>query len=186
MTSRILSTRTRYSTVAIVLHWLIALAVISNWLIARLADGAPKDKAQELMGTHFALGLTVLILSLLRLGWRLMHATPPPNPAHRPWERLVARVVHKLFYVLIIALPLSGYMMVQTHMGGQSISMFGLFTVPGIDMAKDKVANAIFHGLHENFVLAMLVLLFLHVLGILKHQLLDRDGTIMRMLPFGR
>ena len=178
--------RSRYSSVAILLHWLIALAIIGNWLIAQIAEEAPEAKEQQLMGLHFALGMSVLILSVARVGWRLAHRPPPPNPAHRAWERVLASVVHKLFYILMIALPFTGYMMVQTYTGGMDINMFGLFDLPGITMAKDEAANEVFHELHENFAATMLVLFLLHVAGAWKHQLLDRDGTIFRMLPFGR
>lgn len=176
----------RYSTGAIVLHWLIALAIIANWLIAQIAEDAPKAKEEQLMGVHFALGMTVLILTVLRVLWRLVNRPPVPHPGHRRWERVLASVVHRLFYVLMVGLPLSGYMMLQTYMGGMGVNMFGLFEFPGWPMPKDKAANEVYHEIHEIFANLMLALLALHVAGALKHQLIDRDGTLSRMLPFGR
>lgn len=176
----------RYSAGAILLHWLIALAIITNWLLAQVAEGASEEREQALMGVHMALGVTILLLSLVRIAWRLTHRPPPPNPNHRAWERLLASVVHKLFYVLMIALPLSGYLMLQTYAGGMGVDMFGLFEFPGIPIAKDESANEVFHELHEVFATMILALFLLHVAGAWKHQLLDRDGTIFRMFPFGR
>lgn len=176
----------RYSHGAILLHWLIALAIIGNWLLAHIAEDAPKAQHDIMMGRHMAIGMTVLILSVLRVIWRLAHKPPPPNPDHRGWERLAASVVHKLFYVLMLGLPLSGYLMVQAYVGGMGVDMFGLFEFPGLPMAKNKGVNEAFHEMHEIFGTVMLVLFVLHVAGAWKHQLIDRDGTIFRMLPFGR
>ena len=180
----------RYSMGAIVLHWLIALAIIGNWLLAQYAERLEHQKLEAqheaAMGTHFALGMTVLILSVLRILWRLVHRPPAPNPAHKPWERTLASVIHKLFYILIIGLPFTGYMMLQTYLGGMDVNMFGLFDFPGIAMAKDKGANEVFHELHEIFATVMVVLLGLHVLGALKHHFGDRDDTLRRMSPLRR
>lgn len=180
------ATRTRYSLGAIVLHWLIALAIIGNWLIAQIAERSSKAQEQELMGVHVALGMTVLILSVVRVGWRITHKPPPPNPDHAGWERMLASIIHKLFYFLIIALPLTGYLMVQYSAGGWPIDMFGIFNFPGLSVAKDHSAHEVFEGLHGTLANIMVVLFFLHIAGAWKHQLLDRDGTIFRMLPFGR
>lgn len=181
------SAQNRYSTGAIVLHWLIALAIIGNWVLAQYAEQLEEQKLeaqhQAAMGTHFALGMTVLILSVLRIVWRLVNRPPGSNPAHSAWERRLASVVHKLFYVLMIALPFTGYMMLQTYLGGMDVSMFGLFDLPGIAMAKDEAANRVFHDLHEVFALMMLVLFALHVLGALKHHFRDRDDTLRRISP---
>lgn len=176
----------RYSGGAIILHWLIALAIITNWLLAHVAEDAPKAQHDIMMGRHMAIGMTVLILSVLRVVWRLMHKPPPPNPEHRGWERLAARAVHTLLYVLMLGLPLTGYLMLQTYVGGMGVDMFGIFEFPGIPMTKSKAANGVFHEMHEVFATAMLFLFLLHVAGAWKHQLIDRDGTIFRMLPFGR
>lgn len=178
--------QTRYSKGAMLLHWLIAFAIIANWLIAQIAEDAPEAKHDALMGTHVALGMSVLILTVVRIIWRLTHKRPAPNPDHAPWERMLASVAHKLLYFLMIALPLTGYLMVQNGFGGMDINMFGLFDFPGIAIAKDKNAAEIFAETHEIFAIAMLALFILHVAGAWKHQLLDRDGTIFRMLPFGK
>ena len=180
------ATRTRYSLGAIALHWLIALAIIANWLIAQIAEDAPKAKEEELMGVHVALGMTILILSVIRIGWRITHKPPPPNPDHPKWERVLASVVHKIFYFLIIALPLTGYLLVQYGTGGWPISMFGIFDFPGLPVPKNHDTHEVFEGIHGALANVMLVLFFLHIAGAWKHQLFDRDGTIFRMLPFGR
>lgn len=180
----------RYSTGAIVLHWLIALAIIGNWLLAQYAERLEHQKLEAqheaAMGTHFALGITVLVLSVLRIVWRLAYAQPGPNPAHKPWERRLASVIHKLFYILIIALPFTGYMMLQAYYGGQPVSMFGLFDFPGFPMTKNEGTSGVFSELHEVFATAMVVLFVLHVAGALKHHFADRDDTMSRMSPLAR
>ncbi len=176
----------RYSRVAMILHWLIALAIIANWLIAHIAEDLPKPQAEALMGTHMALGMTVLILTILRILWRIMHKPPAPNPDHAKWERVLASVIHKLLYFLMIGLPLTGYLLVQTGQGGWPINMFGIFDFPGLSVARDHDTHEVFEGFHLVFGNVMLALFLLHVAGAWKHQLLDRDGTILRMLPFGR
>jgi cytochrome b561 len=175
----------RYSRGAILLHWLIALSIIVNWLIGKLAEGMPKPREEAMMGFHVALGVTVLILSVIRVAWRITHKPPPPNPDHARWERVLASAIHKLFYFLIIALPLTGYLMVQYGTGGWPIDMFGLFDFPALPVVKNHGTHEVFEGLHGTLANIMLVLFLLHVAGAWKHQLLDRDGTIYRMLPFG-
>lgn len=180
----------RYSTGAMVLHWLIALAIVANWLLAQYAEQLEEQKLkaahEAAMGTHFAIGVTVLVLSVLRIIWRLLHRPPALNPDHSRWERLLASVIHKLFYILIIALPLTGYLMLQTYAGGMSVNMFGLFDFPGIAMAPDKAASETFGELHEVFATTMVVLFVLHVAGALKHHFFDRDDTLLRMTARSR
>src|SRR5689334_4727830 len=102
---------TRYSTVAVVLHWLIALMILTNIALAWSAEDLSRAAATRVMTVHMSTGIMVLLLSLLRLGWRLMHPIPP-YPAGLPrWERLSARAVHWGFYVIMIGMPLTGWIM---------------------------------------------------------------------------
>ena len=102
--------RTRYSSVAMALHWIIALAITvqigAGWYMGSLEDRTAEKAVERI---HIALGLTILLLTLGRLGWRLANR-PPPEPAGlAPWERILATAIHKLFYVLMLLLPLSGW-----------------------------------------------------------------------------
>ncbi|MGE0740012.1 MAG: YceI family protein [Hyphomonadaceae bacterium] len=191
----------RYTAVAIVLHWAIAFAILFMiplgwWMGDQAEDGAVTDGVFRAYQLHKSIGLTVLALSLVRLGWRLANP-PPPLPAHMPqWERIVAKATHWAFYVLMIALPLTGWLyvsagwsehddqplMVTTH-------WFGLFVVPhlfglpgaGLDV-RESVAEASM-GVHSKLAWAALVLAALHVAAALKHHFFDRDETLAHMVP---
>ncbi|PEQ13458.1 hypothetical protein B2G71_08000 [Novosphingobium sp. PC22D] len=173
-----------YSRVAIALHWLIALLIILNFIAVWVAEDLPRPERIELMANHKAIGITVLILSILRILWRVTHRAPPFDRSLAIWEVALARIVHALFYFLIIAIPLTGWGMVST--GGDAVSVFGLFSVPALPVGSDKATGGIFHEIHEVFGTIMLVLIGLHLLGALKHQFVDHDATMARMVPFLR
>lgn len=171
----------RYSTGAIVLHWLIAVLIAVNFAAAWVAEDMPKAEAMQMIGNHKAIGLTILVLSLVRLGWRFTHRPPAFAPTVRPWQARVARVTHGLFYVLMIGIPMGGWALHSAATGGKPVSAFGLFDYPGLPLPQDKATAETFAELHETFATVLLVLAGLHVLGALKHQFLDRDGNLGRM-----
>lgn len=174
----------RYSGVAMLLHWLIAIAVIAQWRIAESAEHAASEAAgRAIMANHFSLGVLVLLLVLLRLGWRMLRPNPPLAAHLAAWERALSKTVHTLFYALLIALPLAGWLALSKY--GSPVPVWGLFTLPALPVAPDpEGAKAIF-GLHATAGTVLLGLMVLHILGTLKHTLLDRDGNLFRMLPFG-
>lgn len=175
--------QTRYSGVTMTLHWLIALAVAANFIIPETLEGLPHEEFMDAMSPHKALGLIIFALVVLRLAWRLVR-TPPPLPSSlKPWERALAKVTHTLFYVILLAMPVVGY--VGNSYDGSDVNVFGLFTVPRLPVpADDAFAHKLFH-LHGTVGTLLLVLIGLHVLGALKHQFIDRNGDLYRMLPFG-
>src|SRR5690606_39652268 len=118
----------RYSGLTMLLHWAIAALVIVNWRIAESAEHAPEEQAREIMGNHFSVGVTILVLILLRLVWRIMHP-PPPLAAHlASWERVLAKPTHTLFYVLLIVMPLAGWTAMSSF--GRGVSVWGLGELP--------------------------------------------------------
>lgn len=168
----------RYSRGAIAFHWTIALLVIVNIVIGLFHESL-FDPAQ-VMPLHKAIGITVLVLSIGRLLWRLTHPAPT-LPDHVPgWERTLARTVQAVFYFLIIAMPLSGWMMSSGARVPRPISWFGLFDVPLLPVGKALAGGA--HEFHElaGFVFAALVVL--HIAGALRHHLVLRDRVLSRML----
>ncbi|ANP45000.1 YceI family protein [Candidatus Viadribacter manganicus] len=191
----------RYSAVAIVLHWAIAAAIIfllplGFWMHGRAEDGDVSAEVFRAYQLHKSIGLTVLWLSLVRLGWRLLN--PPPHmPEHMPgWERFVAVATHWAFYGLMIGLPLTGWLYVST---GWSIHdqaplpvathYFGLFQVPalfGLNQAdiglRETAANGAFTA-HYLLAYAAIGLAVLHVLAALKHHLFDKDEVLAHMVP---
>lgn len=175
----------RYSGVAIALHWLIAVLIAVNFAAAWAAEDAGKAAKQQIMANHEAFGLIILLLSVLRLAWRLMHKSPPFADTLKTWEVALARVTHWLFYVVLIALPLTGWAMVSAFTGGEPVGIFGAFDLPGLPFAQSKATAGTFHELHEVLATVTLALFALHVLAALKHQLVDRDQTMARIVPWG-
>ena len=169
----------RYSRVAIAFHWTIAALVIFNIAVGLGHDPFPALRA--LMPAHKAIGLTVLALTALRVTWRLAHR-PPPLPADTPgWERGAAHATHWTLYLLLVALPLSGWVMVSGPLGRRPLSWFGAFDMPYLPVtspAAESAAKA--HGLLG---WVMLALVLLHVAAALRHHLVLRDRVLARMLP---
>ncbi len=173
----------RYSGVAMLLHWAIAVLVIMNWQIAEQAEKLSGPLRGEVMNYHKAWGITILVLTLIRLAWRLAHPSVVRTRDLPPWERVLAKTVHVTFYVLLIALPLGGWL--ANSLMDRTIDFFGLFTIPALPVGSDKGLGGAIFDLHETGAKFMLLLVLLHVAGALKHTLIDRDGTLWRMLPFG-
>ena len=176
----------RYSMGAIAFHWIIAILIAVNYVSAWRAEDLPKAAAAQLMGTHKAIGITVLLLTVLRIVWRLVNRPPALSASLKPWEARFARVTHSLFYVLMITVPLAGWIMHSAFLGGASINVFDMFSYPGLPLGQNKAAADVAHELHEITATLMLALIAVHVLGALKHQWIDRDGSLGRMLPWGR
>lgn len=173
----------RYSMGAIVLHWAIAIAVIVAWRIAEGAEDASEAQEAAIMANHMAVGMLILLLTVLRLVWRLTNAQPAFSQHFARWERIAARVVHVTFYVLLVGLPLMGW--VGSSLEGDSIDVFGVFTIPGLPLGPNRGAGHEILELHGSLGQVMLYLIVLHVLGALKHHFVDRNGELYRMLPFG-
>jgi cytochrome b561 len=174
----------RYSTGAIVLHWLTALLVIFMIVFGEeLVEGAEHDDAAGtfLPSIHVSVGVTILVLTLLRLAWRLGHAAPPYPATMKAWELTLAKVTHLLFYALLIAVPLTGWLAfadwVREEPAMSAVRVFGLFQLPAAPLIGGEVKE-----LHEIGSNAMMVLVILHVLAALKHQFVDGDGVFKRML----
>ncbi|WP_340586547.1 cytochrome b [Erythrobacter alti] len=175
----------RYSGVAMALHWVIAIAVIVNWRIAEAAENeASREAASAVMANHKALGITILVLTLMRLGWRLTHRPPALSRTYAPWERILARSVHIIFYVMLIGLPLGGWL--ASSYFGQGVNVFGLFTLPALSVSENPDTGKAIFDLHQNGGKIMLILVGLHILGVLKHMFIDKDGNLWKMLPVGK
>lgn len=182
-------TQRRYSAVAMTLHWIIAAMIIVQifygWWMGDLPNGSEKLRFYQI---HKSIGLTILVLSVARLAWRLTHK----RPAHLPmakWEKRLAELVHGLFYVLIIGLPLLGWAMVSASTLNVPTQYFFLFEWPHLpllpDLGRDtkETLAGMLETLHSSGAWVILVLLGLHVAGALKHQFIDRTDELQRMIP---
>lgn len=176
--------RSKYSTGAMIFHWLIAVLVIVNWRIVEAAEHASEVEEAALVGNHKAIGITILVLTLGRLAWRLAHKVPPLPDTMAAWEKLLSRAVHIIFYVMLIGLPLGGWL--AGSFAGRDISYFGAFTIPALPVGVNiDMAKAII-GFHKTGGEIMIYLIGLHILGALKHTFYDKSGGLARMLPWGR
>ena len=182
--------RTRYSQVAIVFHWTIAVLLIANlvaglWVLGPLLDSAVPSEKQlgfTLIQIHKSTGLVVLVLALARIAWRLGNR-PPPLPVHMtPIERTLARVSHFGFYTVMLILPLSGWAMVSTGKIIFPMRFFGSFVVPPLPLPREW--GHFFHESHEILGWITAAMIVLHVAAALKHHYFDRDDVLARMLPW--
>jgi cytochrome b561 len=180
-----LNPKSKYSGLAMALHWLVGIAVIVTWRIAEAAEHAPDRAARsEIMGNHFALGVVIFALVAARFIWRQFNAPPPPVAGHSGWERRLARATHLAMYTLMLVMPLAGWFAMSLR--GAPINVWNIITVPPLPVPENPdLAGQIF-DIHAISGTALLVLIAVHILATLKHTLIDKDGTIFRMLPFGK
>ena len=173
--------RNRYSVVSLVLHWVIAVAVLTQVLLVTAHEATEGPISREFINLHKSVGLTILVLTLARIGWRLANpaiALPTEMPR---WQKLLARATHVLFYVALIAMPLTGWL--ASSAGGRDIVWFGLFDWPLLPVSGGRDAARGFMEIHGLVVKGLYVLIALHVLGALKHQFINRDNVLHRMIP---
>ncbi|MBA3897517.1 MAG: cytochrome b [Sphingomonadaceae bacterium] len=169
----------RYTRVAIAFHWFVAILIVTNVALALSWPHVADESVRPLIGNHKSIGMTVLGLAIMRLLWRLTHRPPPYPPVYARWETRLAHWVHAGLYVLMFALPLSGWIMDSAweKAADNPNYYFGLFEWPRIAaiMALDPVTKKQVHegfgAAHEIAGYILYLLVFLHVAGALKHQL---------------
>ncbi|WP_198384623.1 cytochrome b/b6 domain-containing protein [Roseomonas sp. KE2513] len=162
-------------------HWLVvALVLLQLALALVLPSVLPKSAEDTITAWHLATGSTILLVMLLRLGWRLTHPMPPAPTDLPAALRLLARGTHWAFYFVLILLPLLGWMAANAY--GTTPRLLGLIPLPSL-LAPDQAVAETIGGVHKNVAMLLLVLIALHVSGALYHALVKRDGVIRRMLP---
>lgn len=189
------NTATRYGFVAQSLHWLIAVGIVAQYF---LAEAGEENEGAALApfgaeSVHRALGMSLLALAVLRLAWRLLELPPERPLTMKSYEIGLARVAHFAFYVLLFAIPLSGWALAST--GGESLSFLGWFDLPhfqpvaplqlpwleGGRLSKDQLEE-----LHEILFNVLAGLAVLHIVAALTHHFIERDGVLRSMLPWGQ
>lgn len=172
----------RYSTVAVAFHWLIVVLLLLQVWLGFTFHGMERGPARaEFFTWHKTVGATILVLTLIRLAYRLRNPPPPYPPEVPAWRRVSAVWVHRILYLLLVALPLTGLIAVSDR--GPVTDLIGgipLPTVPGIDEATSELSG----GVHEVLVWTTIALLVLHVGAALYEQFLARAGIAARMPPF--
>jgi cytochrome b561 len=185
--------RSTYSGLAIVLHWLIAALILTNiglaWYFGTLKG--PAEVAP--LALHKSIGVTVLLLTLVRIAWRLVNRPPPLPPTLAPWERWGARISHALFYVIMLGMPLSGWAMVSASplIRVHPTVLYGVIPWPAVPYG--HLDSDALHGLRKLFgnthsLLAWVAYftIAIHVAAALKHMIIDQDDVMGRMIPFLR
>ncbi|MDP9083314.1 MAG: cytochrome b [Pseudomonadota bacterium] len=175
------SSPSRYSAVAQALHWVIAALIVTQYVLASLANELPIGLHKlALLARHKSVGMTILMLAVLRVLWRLKNPPPALPAGMSPLERLLARATHFAFYFLLFTMPLTGWLMSSAK--NYSVSWFGLFTWPNL-IAKNEPAFDVLRGTHEILSGALFVIAVLHILAALKHHFWNKDDVLLRMLP---
>jgi cytochrome b561 len=173
--------RSRYSGVAVLLHWLIAILVFVliglGWYMVDIPKGTPERS--YFYNLHKSIGLTTLALILMRVAWRLTHVPPPLVRTMKQWEVVAATWGHRLLYVCLLVMPLSGY--IASNFTRFGVKYFGIELPPW--GPEDKTLYGIFNNIHVFTSYVFVVLIALHVAAAFKHLLVDRDDVFRRMLP---
>ncbi|WP_396329825.1 cytochrome b [Burkholderia anthina] len=176
---------TRYTQTAIALHWLIALLIVCGFALGWVMTDIPGFTPTKLkyFSWHKWIGVTVFALAVVRVLWRATHAAPP-LPGNTPaWQRAVSHGVHILLYVLMLVIPVTGYL--YSSAANIPVVYLGIVPLPRL-IDPDPVLKETFKTLHVSLNYILLALVSLHVLAAIKHQVLDRDGLLSRMLPFAK
>jgi len=172
--------RLQYGTTAKVFHWAIVALLVVQYSIGWLMPDIHRNvKPGVGMTLHISIGISILVLILLRLVWRLTHPVPPDS-ALQPWQRRSSEAVHWLLYVLVLATTMTGWLFASFR--GWSISFFYLVPMPMLASDNAAAGKAI-DGLHQAAEWSLLVLIGLHVAGALAHLFFYRDRIMQRMLP---
>lgn len=190
----------RYNKVSIILHWLIGIVLLCMFALGFWMSGLPKDlpKAATLdlfnwgvhtltfaepmsprafyFNLHKSIGVTLLVLIAFRLLWRLSHPVPELLPTMKAWEKKLSEVTHKVLYLLMLAMPISG--LIMTLYSKYGVVWFGIPLMKGID---NPGLRDIFKESHEVIGILFLVLIVLHILAAIKHKVVDKDDVMKRM-----
>lgn len=190
----------RYTKTAVILHWLIAIAILGmfalGWYMTDLPKEGPKQMAYDLFdwgiytwqlaeeasprtfyyNLHKSLGITLLALIAIRILWRITHKPPPMLSSYKSYEKKLATGAHHLLYLLMVALPVSGIIMSAYSKYG--IKWFGIPFIKGLD---NNIMRKFYVEVHEIIGFVILAIIALHIIGALKHKFIDKDDTLKRM-----
>jgi cytochrome b561 len=178
------NTEDRYGAIAILLHWSMALLVIGlaalGLYMVTLPDAGFDTKKVMLVLYHKEFGLVVVALLAARLAWRVTHILPK-LVAHLPdWQKVAARFVHLSFYALLLASPMSGWLMSSAD--GIPVSCFGLFMLPDLAPRDDQLFQQLV-GLHKWLAYLLIFFILIHAGAALRHHFVFKDDTLRKMLP---
>jgi cytochrome b561 len=171
----------RYSRVAILLHWTAAVLIVAAAGLGLTMTDLPLSPSKlRYYAWHKWIGITIFLVAAARLAWRAA-VPPPPLPGTMPRMQVrAARTVHALLYALMFAIPVSGW--VYSSATGVSVSYLNLVPLPNL-VPKDKALAGALLAVHQTLNVVLAAAVLLHVAAAIKHQWIDRDGLLSRMLP---
>lgn len=175
-------TDARYTRTAISLHWLIALLIFAGWGLGYYMNDLPASPAKlKYFNWHKWIGVTVFILAVLRSAWLVSHPWPPWPSGVPAWQMRAARLSHFLLYLLMLVIPVSGWLMSSAR-GFQTVYL-GLVPLPDL-LPKNKVFGDLLEEVHRVLAYGLAGLVAIHIAAVFKHQFVDRDNLLARMIPF--
>jgi cytochrome b561 len=172
----------RYTKVAIAFHWAIAVLILLNFPLG-LWHEQIEDLGIRAMPVHKSIGLTVLFLSVLRLGWRLTFRPPPLSAEIAPWQRTTSGAAHSLLYLLMVSVPFTGWL--RSSASSYPLIWFGALDIPRLPLMQDSAEAAVFSVAHVVLAWLLILLAAIHISAALYHHLVLRDQVMQRMLPGG-
>lgn len=173
--------RSGYTGFAIALHWIVALLILGSFVVGTyMVDLDLSPWKLKVYSWHKWNGVTIFLMVAVRLAWRWTHQPPALPPAMPAWQRHAAAVSHALLYLLMVVVPVSGWVM--SSAGGFPVVYFGVLQLPDL-VAKDKELFELMKLVHFALNKTLLAVVLLHVAAALKHHYVDRDDVLARMLP---
>jgi cytochrome b561 len=170
----------RYHPVAILLHWVIAALIVVQFVLARLAETVEDEapfRELALLANHKSVGITILILAIVRLAWRKYRAPPKLLPMPN-WQRSASEISHWTLYALLFLLPLTGWLM--SSASAATVSWFNIIVLPDL-VGADPELEEVLEEVHETFAKILLLLASIHILAALKHSLIDGHAALRRI-----
>jgi cytochrome b561 len=174
------STHHSYTKPAVALHWLVAFFIFINFPLGLYMDTYPHNSTgfNEVLFYHASIGTLILLLVVLRWMWRITHVPPALPSTVAKWQVMSSHGLHWLLYVLMLAVPLTGY--VHRLAGGHPVNFFGLGDLP-VFLGRNESLRLLTDTLHRSFVFVLAFLVVGHLAAALKHRFVDRDGVAERM-----
>ena len=173
----------RWGVISQLLHWTtVLLIVVMAWIGLRMGDMANGPDKIATYAMHKSIGMTILALVIVRIGWRLYAGAPAPVAGTPRWQHAIASLTHLGIYALLLAMPISGWVM--NSAAGFPLQWFGLFNLPAV-AGRDHAVHELAESVHEWLFWAMVVLVVAHAAAAFYHHLFQRDATLARMLPRG-
>jgi len=178
------NTTSSWGLVQQTLHWLIVALVVAQLIVGSTLGATPADASlwRTLFPLHATIGMSIFVVMLVRLLWRVSNPVPELPDTLKPWQKTLAHGNHWLLYIILIGLPIGGYVLVSTH--GQPIPFFGWSLPPMPFVPQSETLQATIKAMHGLGAMIVVVLVVLHVAAALRHGYLLKDGVLQRMAPF--